>query len=113
MALLRNEDTGTDITRFITLEEKQSVIRTEWQTLDGRTYLQRYGNPTVTYEIVVYVNYAGKQLLFTAEDTAALLKAECKHGTFFGHIIERKDFDRLAGDWFKTTLTLSPEVTDE
>ena len=76
MALLRNEDTGIDITRFITLEEKQSVVRTEWQTLDGRTYLQRYGEPNATYEIVAYVNYVGKQLLFDAEDTAALLKAQ-------------------------------------
>lgn len=112
MALLRNEDTGIDITRFITLEEKQSVIRTEWQTLDGRTYLQRYGIPNATYEIVAYVTYVGKQLLFDAEDTAALLKAECKHGTFYGHIVELKDFSRLAGDWHKTTLTLAPEVVD-
>jgi hypothetical protein len=112
MALLRNEDTVTDITRFITLEEKQSVIRTEWQTLDGRTYLQRYGEPNTTYEIVAYVNYAGKHLLFEAEDTAALLKAECKRGTFYGHIIELKEFSHLAGDWYKTTLTLAPKVTE-
>lgn len=113
MALLSKEDTGTVITRFISLEEKQSALRIEWQTLDGRTYLQRYGVPNVTYEIVAYVDYAGKQLLLDAEDTAALLMAECKHGIFYGHIVELKDFNRLAGDWYKTTLTLAPEVTDE
>lgn len=113
MALLRNEELGIDITRYITCEKKQSVLRAEWQTLDGRTYLQRYGEPNLTYEILAYVTCAGKQLLFDAEDTAALLKVKCKHGTLYGHIIELKDFSHLAGDWYQTKLTLAPEGTNQ
>jgi len=42
-----------------------------------------------------------------------LLKVECKHGTLYGHIIELKDFNRLAGDWYQTKLTLAPEGTNQ
>lgn len=112
MTLLKNEDTGVSITRFVTLEEKQEVIRTVWQTLDGATYMQRYGEPNVTYDITAYVDPTGKQALMAAEDEASLLKIVCKRGTFYGRIVELGKFDRLAGDWFKTELTLAPEVTD-
>ena len=46
MSYLKNADTNTLITRFVSLEEKQEVIRTAQTLLSGGVYIQRIGEPT-------------------------------------------------------------------
>lgn len=113
MSYLKNTDTNTLITRFVSLEEKQEVLRTEQTLLSGGVYLQRIGEPTASYTVTAYVNRTGKALLLTAEDTAALLAVSVKHGVYYGRITELSFSERMAGDWFKATLTLAKEVEAE
>ena len=47
MAYITNVTTGVCISRFVSLEVKQEVIRTTQQLLDGGVYIQRIGEPTV------------------------------------------------------------------
>ena len=95
MALLKNIVTNEEITKFVSLNEKQEVIRIVHKTLDGTQHIQRIGEPTKSYELNLYVNEQGKQMLMQAEDTGALLEATVKSGVYSGRIIEIKDFERL------------------
>lgn len=113
MTYLKNSETNTLITRFVSLEEKQEVIRTAQTLLSGGVYIQRIGEPTISYTVTAYVNRTGKALLFTAEDTDALLSVSVKHGLYYGRITDLSFSERMAGEWFKATLTLAKEVDDE
>ncbi len=112
MAGLKNKDTNEEITRFVSLNEKQDVIRTIHKTLDGRQYIQRIGKPTISYELSLYVSEQGKQLIMQAEDTGALLEFTIKKGVFCGRIIDLKDFEKLPAGYYKTTATLAEEAVD-
>ncbi|HBL84507.1 MAG: hypothetical protein A2Y17_06425 [Clostridiales bacterium GWF2_38_85] len=109
MPLLHNIDTNINITTFVSLEVGQELIRTEQKLLSGEVYIQRIGEPTVYYNVVVYVDRAGKAQLMDAEDTIALLKVIVQHGTYYGRITELKFSERMAGDRFEATLTLVKE----
>ncbi len=111
MALLLNRNTGEEITSFVSLLEKQEVIRTIHNTLDGQQYIQRIGEPTISYELTLYVNEQGKQLLMQAENAASLLEARVKLGIFFGRIIKLSDFKKLTAQYYEVTATLS-KVTE-
>lgn len=110
MAYISNGTTGVCITHFVSLEVKQEVIRTTQQLLNGSVYIQRIGEPNVSYPVSAYVDSAGKALLQNAEDTAALLEVSVKHGLYYGRIIELSFSERLAGDWYKATLLLAKEA---
>lgn len=110
MAYIKNETTGVCISHFVSLEVKQEVIRTTQQLLDGSVYIQRIGEPTVSYTVSAYVDRAGKALFQNAEDTAALLEVSVKHGLYYGRISELSFSERLAGDWFKATAILAKEA---
>ena len=107
MALFINRDTNEEITRFVSLLEKQDVIRTIHNTLDGQQYIQRIGSPTIKYELTLNVNEEGKILLMQAEDAASLLEVQVKNGTYYGRITELKDFKKLAGGYYEVSTTLS------
>ncbi len=109
MTLLKNLDTNTEITRYVSLDTSQKQISVIQQTLDGITHIQRIGSPAVSYAVTAYVDWAGKTLLLSAEHTAALLQADVCHGTYYGRITELKFGDRLACDWYKADITLSRE----
>jgi len=79
MAYIKNETTGICISHFVSLEVKQEVIRTTQQLLDGSVYIQRIGEPTVSYTASAYVDRVGKAQLMDAEDTTALLEVSVKH----------------------------------
>ncbi len=111
MALLTNRDTNEEITRFVSLLEKQDVIRTIHITLDGQQYIQRIGAPTISYELKLYVTDDGKRLLSQAEDAASLLEASVKTGIYYGRIIELSDFKRLTSGYYEVTAILS-KVTE-
>lgn len=110
MTELRNTDTDTAITRFVSLKEKQEVIRTVHRTLDGRQLVSRFGEPAVSYELTVYVKEVGKQALFTAEDDLSLLKVTLGNKTYFGRITKLSDFERVSLEYFKAEVTLAREV---
>ena len=113
MAYIKNETTGICISHFVSLEVKQEVIRATQQLLDGSVYIQRIGEPTVSYAVTAYVNRTGKAQLLTAEDTAALLSVSVKHGVYYGRVTDLSFSERMAGDWLKATLTLAKEVEAE
>ena len=111
MSRLFNRDTDIEITQFVSLNEKQDVIRTIHNTLDGQQHIQRIGEPTISYELTLYVNEQGKQLLMQAEDVASLLEVKVKNGTYYGRIIELKEFKKLTAQYYEVTATLS-KVTE-
>jgi len=111
MARLLNRDTNVNITHFVSLQEKQDVIRATHITLDGQQYIQRIGSPTIKYELTLNVNEEGKVLLMQAEDAASLLEVQVKNGTYYGRITELKDFKKLAGGYYEVLATLS-KVTE-
>jgi hypothetical protein len=107
MASLKNADTNEEITKFVSLNEKQDVIRIIHKTLDGAQHIQRIGEPSKSYELSLYVNEQGKQLLMLAEDTGALLEVTVQSGIYMGRIIELKDFEKMIGGYYKVVLILS------
>lgn len=111
MAVLINRDTSEDITHFVSLQEKQDVIRTIHNTLDGQQYIQRIGAPTISYELKLYVTEDGKRLLSQAEDAASILEARMNTGIYFGRIIKLSDFKKLTTRYYEVTATLS-KVTE-
>lgn len=110
MASLKNADTNEEITKFVSLNEKQEVIRIIHKTLDGAAHIQRIGEPSKSYELNLYVNEQGKQMLMQADDTEALLEATVKSGVYTGRIIELKDFEKMIGGYYKVGVTLGEET---
>ncbi len=107
MAQLINKDTNEEITKFVSLNEKQEVIRIVHKTLDGAQHIQRIGEPTKSYELSLYVNEQGKQMLMQTEDTGALLEVVVKSGVYSGRIVDIKDFEKLIAGYYKTTVLLN------
>jgi hypothetical protein len=114
MSYLKNTETSEIITRFVSFRKTQEVIRTVQIALDGTEYLTRFGLPTVHYELILYVNEAGKTALMTAEGSVPLLECSVKQGVFTGRIVELGDFDYQAAGWYKVKATLAAvsEVSD-
>lgn len=110
MILLVNVDTAERITRFVSLKEKQEVIRTTHTTLDGREIISRYGEPITTYELTVYVSSAGKQALLQAEDNLSLLRVTLRERQYMGRIVKLSDFERISSKYWKATVSLAKEV---
>ena len=110
MISLLNNDTNEEITKFVSFNVKQEVIRIIHKTLDGNQHIQRIGEPTKSYELSLYVNEQGKQLLMQAEDTVALLQVNVKSGVYYGRITDLKDFEKLPAEYFKTTAILAVEM---
>ena len=107
MTYLKNSETNTLITRFVSFRKTQEVIRTVQTALDGTEYLVRFGAPTVHYELTLYVNEMGKAALMSAEGSVPLLECSVKQGVFTGRIVELGDFDYLAAGWYKVEATLA------
>ena len=112
MTELKNMDTGIVITSFVSLKEKQEVIRTLHKTLDGRQLASRFGEPAVSYDITVYVKEEGRQALFTAEDELSLLKVTLGDRVYNGRITKLSDFERISREYFKAVVTLAKEVDE-
>lgn len=110
MSELINNDLDELITGYVSLETKQEATRVIHKTLDGRQYIQRIGNPSIIYVVTVYITSQGKEQLMQAEDSGQLLKATVKSGTYYGRIIDLKDFEKLPSGHYKTTITLAKEV---
>ena len=110
MTELKNMDNSVIITPFVSLKEKQEVIRTIHKTLDGRQLISRFGETAVSYDITVYVKEDGKQALFSAEDLLSLLKVTLGGKAYFGRISKLSDFDRISREYFKAEATLAKEV---
>ena len=110
MTELRNIDMDAAITRFVSLKEKQEVIRTVHRTLDGRQLVSRYGEPAVSYELTVYVKEDGKQELFAAEDDLSLLRVTLGSRVYYGRITKLSDFERVSQEYFKAEIALAREA---
>lgn len=110
MTELRNTDSGVVITSFVSLKEKQEVIRTVHKTLDGRQLISRFGFPAVSYEITVSVKEDGRQALLSAEDKLSLLKVTIGDKIYFGRIVKLSEFDRISREYFKAEVTLAKEA---
>lgn len=109
MTELRNMDNDAVITTFVSLREKQEVIRTIHRTLDGRQLVSRFGSPAVSYELTVYVKEDGKQALFSAEDNLSLLRVTIGDSVYYGRITELSDFERITSEYYKAEVTLAKE----
>ena len=110
MTELKNMDNGIVITSFVSLKEKQEVIRTIHKTIDGRQLISRFGEPAVSYDITVYVKEDGRQAFFSAEDLLSLLKVTLSGKVYFGRIAKLSEFDRISREYFKAEVTLAKEV---
>ncbi|OPZ15843.1 MAG: hypothetical protein BWZ04_03263 [Firmicutes bacterium ADurb.BinA205] len=110
MTELKDIDNGIVITPFVSLKEKQEVIRTLHKTLDGRQLISRFGEPAVSYDITVYVKEDGRQALFSAENQLSLLKVTLGDKAYFGRIIKLSEFDRISREYFKAEATLAKEA---
>lgn len=109
MAQLKNAVTGTEISRYVSIEKKQLLQRVVNRTTDGNYHIQIIGAPAINYNAVVYVDRTGLRLLAEAEYSADVLSAEVKHGSYYGRIIAMETGERLAGDRFEVLLTLAGE----
>ncbi|MDD4688506.1 MAG: hypothetical protein PHE51_02015 [Eubacteriales bacterium] len=110
MIELKNMDTDAVITSFVSLKEKQEVILTLHQTLDGRQLGSRFGSPIITYELTVFVKDDGRLLLLSSQDELSLLRVTIHDKIYLGRIIKLGEFDRITREYFKVELTLAKEV---
>ena len=109
MTELYNVNKAVRITRFLNCERVVNVNRITNQALDGTTYLQIVGTPTVDFKAICWVDRVGKAAMETAEAEGSLLRLTCKHGTYYGRITSASYGERQAADWFQVTLTLAME----
>lgn len=109
MAYLKNTESGVLITRFVNFNKTQEVNLTVKTALDGTEYLTRFGDPVYSYELELFVNDAGKELLMQAADTLAKLEVGVRIGTFTGRIKDLGSFEQQYYGWYKTTAVLSAE----
>ena len=110
MTELKDMDNSVIITSFVSLKEKQEVIRTLHRTLDGRQLVSRFGEPAASYDLTVYVKEDGRQALFYAEDQLSLMKVTLGDKVYFGRVIKLSDFDRISREYFKVEVTLAKEA---
>ena len=110
MTELKNMDNGLLITPFVSLREKQEVIRTTHKTLDGRQLVSRFGMPMLSYDLTVFVKEDGKQALFYAEDNLSLLKVTIGGAVYFGRVTKLSDPERITREYFKAEVALAKEV---
>jgi hypothetical protein len=110
MAELMTPDTGECITRYVSLETGQDATRIIQQTLDGRQYIQRIGNPVFSFTVTAYVTAQGKTRILQAEDSGECLKVTVGSGVYFGRILDRPVFEKLTSGYYKATMTLAKEA---
>ena len=112
MSLLYNETAGVTISEYVTMEPDTDQTQVANSSLDGSFYIQNIGEPRPYLSGDVYVDRAGKTLLLTAWASGNLLRAELKHGTYYGRISTKPKLgNRLPHDWFKATVTIAEEIT--
>ena len=104
---LKNADTGTFITRYVSFNKTQALALTVQTALDGTEYLTRFGAPVYSYLLELHVDDAGRELLFQAADLLDLLEVKVKLGTFTGRLKELGAFEEEYHGWYKTTVLLS------
>lgn len=109
MAYLKNRDTGTVITRYVTLNKTQDATLTVKTALDGTEYLTRFGAPVYGYKLDLHVNEAGKTRLMSAADTLDELEVCVRSGTFRGRIKSLGAFEQEYYGWYKVEAVLSAE----
>ena len=114
MAYLKNQETGDLITRYVNFNKTQEVTLTVQTALDGTEYLTRFGSPVYAYELELFVNDAGKELLMTAFDQLSLLEVSVRLGTFTGRIKNLGEFEQQYYGWYRVDVILSSvsEVTN-
>ena len=97
------------ITRFVSLDESQEVNRIINKALDGTTYIQIVGKPSVNYQLEVYVDIMGKARLFRAEADCNLLRVSVQSGTYYGRITSLSISKMPPSKYFKATVVLAVE----
>ena len=109
MAYLKDKDTNAFITKYVNFNKTQELNLTVQTALDGTEYLTRFGSPVYSYELELYVNEAGKQLLMRSFDTLDLMEVKVRIGTFQGRIKSLDKFDEIYFGWYKVNCILSSE----
>lgn len=114
MSYLKNADTGTLITRYADLNFQYTANTTVQTALDGTEYLTRFGSPTQSYLVTVWVQDAGRDAVMQAADQLSMLEVSVRQGVFHGRIKSLGNFEKIANRWYKAELALSSasEVTD-
>jgi len=107
MAQLKNLDTNTVITKYVSFNKTQELTLATHTALDGTEYLTRFGAPVYSYELEVYVDNAGKDLLMSAADLLNELEVKVRIGIFKGRIKSMDNFDLQVYGWYKTKVILS------
>ena len=111
MSLLYDATIGYAISRYVTMERVPKQIQVKTTSLDGTVYVQNIGEPEYDLSGDVYVDRDGKTALETAYTDGNLVRAELKHGTYYGRIIDIKMGNRLPGDMFRAAVTMAEEDT--
>lgn len=110
MSLLHDETAGVDISEYVTMEQAPDQTQVISTSLDGSVYIQNIGEPQLYLSGAVYVDRAGKADIETAWDEGNLIRADLKHGTYYGRITKLSMGNRLPHDMFKATVTLAREA---
>ena len=110
MPEIRNYSTGDIITRFASLTRSAVPRQVVNIALDGTSYIQTIGAPTVSYEVEAYVRPRGRALLEQAWADTAILAVTVRSGLYYGRITELKFGERMAQDWYQANMTLAKEI---
>ena len=68
MAYLKNLDSDTLITKYVSFNKIQEITLSKQVALDGTEYLTRFGAPVYSYTLEVYVNDAGYEYAVVRTD---------------------------------------------
>jgi fermentation-respiration switch protein FrsA (DUF1100 family) len=110
MSFLYDETAGVTISEYVTMEQTPDQVQVISTSLDGSVYIQNIGEPQLYLSGDVYVDRAGKANIETAWEEGNLLRADLKHGTYYGRITKLSIGNRLPHDMFKATVTLAEEA---
>jgi hypothetical protein len=110
MSELYDVTTSEVISRLAQMEETVKVTQIKTAALDGTIYIQNIGTPETDLTGDIYVDRDGKAALQSAYSDGDTMRVTLKHGTYYGRIIGCTFGARMAGDYFKATLTLTKEA---
>ena len=106
MATLTDSSSATISSNVMLILPSYDAIKVTNRLLDGSFHVQTIGTPARICRVTFITDEAGKDLLDVAEGINEPLTASTSAKYYTGTVKEAPEWDRLAPDVYKTTITL-------
>ena len=95
---------GTTITRYCSLSLSVDPVQILNKALDGTVYLQHIGVTAPKYEVIAWVDEAGRGSLLNAYNNATPIEVTVTAGVFTGRITDMKFNKKIPGPMYRAVM---------